>query len=414
MSGRAAATAVRHEPGVLPPPPSPLLRRLAGDRAAERTTRVLAFGFLPGAVVFGVLATPAWAAQHRFWPAWWDLPAFCALVVPAIVFGAVAFAVPLGVLRALAGAAVGAALVVLASAPLVVRPAHAMEGPSWIDQIASLGLIAAAIALPAGGAVAVAVAGSALTFVLRLTTDRSDAPLNAAQNAAYVLLFLITFVALGVSSLAAARAADRAEDAATDAATDAAVDAARDREEARINALVHDRVLATLLTAARRLPGSREVGRRDAARALAGLRALLADDGRPIDAVDGEAFVWRVQGVTTELVPDAVFGYEVLAEREVPGDVLEAVLTAAEEALRNTLRHAGAANCTVHVLVDAGTVEVQVIDDGVGFDPDGVPPTRLGISRSIEGRLRALPGGRAQVISTPGVGTRVVLSWTAP
>ncbi len=238
--------------------------------------------------------------------------------------------------------------------------------------------------------------------------------LDAAQNAAYVLLFLITFMALGVGSLAAARAADEAEDAATDAATDAAVDAARDREEARINALVHDRVLATLLTTARRLPGSEEVGRRDAARALADLRALLADDGRPIDAVDGETMVWRVQGLTTGLVPEAVFGYEVLADREVPGDVLEAVLTAAEEALRNTLRHAAAANCTVHVLVDPATVEVQVIDDGVGFDPAEVPPTRLGISRSIEGRLRALPGGRAQVISSPGVGTRVVLTWSEP
>lgn len=393
------------------PRPSPLLRRIAGDRAAERTTRVLAFGFLPAAVIFGVLAAPTYAAQQRFWPVWWDGPAFCALVVPALLFGSLAFTVSLRVLRRLAGAAVTASLLVLASAPLVVRPADALAGPPWIDQIAALGLIAASISLPAAGAMAVAVAGSVLTFLTRLTTDGGDGQLDAAQNAAYVLLFLITFIALGVSSLAAARAADRAEDAATDAATDAAVDAARDREEARINALVHDRVLATLLTAARRLPGSGDAERLDAERALAGLRALLADDGPP-DAVDGRTLVWRVQGATTGLVPDAVFGYEVVADREVPGEVLEAILTAAEEALRNTLRHAVAANCTVHVLVDAGGVEVQVIDDGIGFDPDGVPPTRLGISRSIEGRLRALPGGGAQVISAPGVGTRVVLTWS--
>ena len=94
--------------------------------------------------------------------------------------------------------------------------------------------------------------------------------------------------------------------------------------------------------------------------------------------------------------------------------VAEALLTATEEALRNSLRHAGPANLTVHVTVRDGGVEVNVLDDGVGFDPAAVPGERLGIAQSIEARMRDAAGGSAQVVSTPGVGTRVVLGWSAP
>jgi signal transduction histidine kinase len=54
---------------------------------------------------------------------------------------------------------------------------------------------------------------------------------------------------------------------------------------------------------------------------------------------------------------------------------------------------------------------VEVLDDGIGFDPAAVPETRLGIAVSMVARMRAIPGGNAMVVSAPGVGTRVAISW---
>jgi signal transduction histidine kinase len=67
----------------------------------------------------------------------------------------------------------------------------------------------------------------------------------------------------------------------------------------------------------------------------------------------------------------------------------------------------------VHVRVAPGVVGIDVLDDGVGFDRAAVPPSRLGLSDSIEGRMRALEGGSAVIVSRPGVGTRVSLQWSA-
>ena len=55
-----------------------------------------------------------------------------------------------------------------------------------------------------------------------------------------------------------------------------------------------------------------------------------------------------------------------------------------------------------------------VIDDGRGFDPAAVRPGRLGMSVSIVERMRAVHGGRAAIVSRPGVGTRVSIGWSRP
>ena len=395
------------------PRPWHLLRRLAGDLAEERIYRVLAFAFLPAAVAFGLLAAPNALAQRGAWPAWWSVTAFIVGTVPSLVQGAAAFSIPLPALRVIAGVNAAGALLVQASIPFVAHHAGPIDGRAWFIDIASLGLIASTLALRPGGVVVVAVSGALLTAVDRLATDRTAGPVGAAQDGSYVLLFVVTFTALGVALLIAGRAADEAEAAAQAITGDVAADAARERERARVNALVHDRVLATLLTAARRIPGTEAMERRDAARALAGLHALL-DDGAVEQDLDGEAFAWQVQSATTQLLPEALFHYSLSGSSVVPGPVVDAMLAAAEEAMRNSRSHAEAENRTVHVEIGDDGVRVDVLDDGVGFDRAGVPAARLGIAESIEGRVRALPGGSVDVVSQPGVGTRVALRWAAP
>ncbi|MGT2425228.1 sensor histidine kinase [Amnibacterium kyonggiense] len=392
---------------------SPLLRRVAGERAEERVYRVLAFAFLPAAVLFGLLGFPGAVAQRALWPDWWTVSAFVIGIGPSIAMGLGAFSLPLAVIRTFARISIGGTLLVLASIPFVVEPVAGLTGPIWFSDVCGLGLIAVALAVRPWGAIAGAVAGAVLTFVDRIAFVGASAVIDGLQSALYILLFSITFIALGVSSLAAARAADAAEQAAESATIGAAADAARERERARINELVHDRVLATLLTAARQLPASGGLERRDAQRALDGLRALLRDDLVAAD-LSGEDLVWKVQAITTGVLPEALFNYELDDGDDIPGAVVEALIDAAEEAMRNVRRHAGPANSTVHVGVGRGVVAVDVLDDGVGFDRGSVPAGRLGLTDSIEGRMRALPGGSATIVSQPGVGTRVTLSWSAP
>ena len=177
---------------------------------------------------------------------------------------------------------------------------------------------------------------------------------------------------------------------------------------------MHDRVLATLLTAARDIPDSGGLERQDAQRALEGLQALLRDDHEPAD-ISGEDLLWKVQATTTALLPEALFNYELDDDAEdLPGSVADALVDAAEEAMRNSRRHAGEANRTVHVRIGRRSADIDVLDDGVGFDRVTVPAGRLGLNDSIEGRMRALPGGSALIVSQPGVGTRVSVRWSAP
>ncbi|MFD1720107.1 sensor histidine kinase [Amnibacterium endophyticum] len=384
-----------------------------GERAEERIRRALAFGFLPAGVVFGALAEQEAANQASHFPAWWMLVAFALGVGPSILLGIAALVAPVAALTRIAGVAVWCVLVVQASVPLVVLPWPEANGQAWFLQVGGLGLIAAALAFRPKAAVLTQVLGAAEVTVTRAATDHSDAFVQGLQDGLYLLLFTLTFVALGIGAIGAARVADEEEAEAIASAATAAADAAREREQARVNALVHDRVLATLLAAARPVPGSSDLQRADAARALAGLRALLHDES-PREDTTGRELIWQVQAVTTELAPEAGFGHDLDGDPDVPGEVAEALLQATEEALRNSLRHAGTANRTVHVAVEPTGIRIDVLDDGVGFERATVPAERLGIAESIEGRLRSLPGGAADVVTEPGVGTRVLLRWASP
>jgi hypothetical protein len=127
-----------------------------------------------------------------------------------------------------------------------------------------------------------------------------------------------------------------------------------------------------------------------------------------------EAWIWRLQSLTTDLAPNARFTFENDHRIEpLPVEPALAVLEATAEALRNSVAHAGTATRAVHARATPFGLEVTVLDDGSGFDPDAVRPERLGVRVSILDRMRSLPGGHAHIVSRPGVGTRIVISWLA-
>lgn len=99
---------------------------------------------------------------------------------------------------------------------------------------------------------------------------------------------------------------------------------------------------------------------------------------------------------------------------DVPLSAAEALSAAAGEALRNVAAHAGVRSTVLTSRTGpSGGVKVTISDEGIGFDPDRVGPASSGLRNSIRARLKDIGGG-AEVISTPGQGTSVALTWNPP
>lgn len=180
-------------------------------------------------------------------------------------------------------------------------------------------------------------------------------------------------------------------------------------EEAELRAAnaVHDDVLSVLRVLAlteQSVPWSLLVAKvRQAQSALA--QRAGHDRRGPVEL--GSALHRQAAEVTSELD----IRWHIDGRLEVPAAAAEALSGAAGEVLRNVTAHAGVRDATVtaraHV---SGGVEVTISDQGAGFDPAQVGPLSRGLRHSVLGRLRAA-GGDAEIISGPGQGTTVVLSW---
>jgi signal transduction histidine kinase len=90
----------------------------------------------------------------------------------------------------------------------------------------------------------------------------------------------------------------------------------------------------------------------------------------------------------------------------VSDDEVALVWRVAQEAVRNSIRHAGASVLEVEVERRDGLLVLEVTDDGQGFDPhaDGDPDS-FGL-RGLASLVQDA-GGRLDVRSTPGQGTKV-------
>ena len=93
---------------------------------------------------------------------------------------------------------------------------------------------------------------------------------------------------------------------------------------------------------------------------------------------------------------------------DLPPSVEEEVYRVVHEALNNALKHSGAGSVSVSLLGDGEWVQVEVVDDGRGFDVSSTGDAGgVGLA-SMRERAEAL-GGSVMVVSAPGKGTKVLL-----
>lgn len=222
---------------------------------------------------------------------------------------------------------------------------------------------------------------------------------NFGRNATTVLL-LMTGMAVGLAA-ARARTTHRQLTAAIRAAAEGA-------ERERLAREVHDGVLQVLALVARRGPELGGDGPRLASLAAQQeqrLRQLLATGEQPPAPVGAEDLGSALRSMAGQDV-------SVSCPREpvtVPAGTAREIIAAVENILANTAQHAGPGARSFVLLEDLDQeVIVTVRDDGAGIAEGRLDQARtdgrMGVSRSIVGRIEAL-GGRAELTSAPGDGT---------
>ena len=153
-----------------------------------------------------------------------------------------------------------------------------------------------------------------------------------------------------------------------------------------------------------RMQLSRSVDRLNAAIAdlrsyVLGLSPMRSSD-RPLH----ESLPTLAQHIATNALLDIDVDVSEPAEASLDRAAREAVFYVAADALGNVARHARARHVAVRLEREADTVVLEVTDDGVGFDSAN-PVGGLGLRNMRERAFNV--GGRLDVRSTPGAGTRL-------
>jgi predicted ATPase/signal transduction histidine kinase len=94
---------------------------------------------------------------------------------------------------------------------------------------------------------------------------------------------------------------------------------------------------------------------------------------------------------------------------ELAAPIEEGLYRIAQEALNNSLKHAGATSVTVRLVTNNGDLVLEVADDGKGFDLDSQDSHQGGLGLLSMQERASRMGGYLEIYSTIGSGTTVVV-----
>lgn len=199
---------------------------------------------------------------------------------------------------------------------------------------------------------------------------------------------------------------------------------AQEEERRRIGRELHDEALQLLSAAAVRVggmeedvPEEQEHLRED----LSDVRGILTDALwevrkiivalRPSD-LDDLGLIPALSAYARNRLGEAGVAVEAHLERpakRLPLDTETTVFRIAQEAVNNIARHAQAQHAIIAFEQRNGTIVLNVLDDGIGFDPVQVQVNGHGEGLGLMGMKEraALLNGKLEVVSGPGLGTTV-------
>jgi len=308
-------------------------------------------------------------------------------------------------------------LVALVSWPFaVVDTGEATQDSYWLYYLLTIATAMATVGFPLRVATAYLILAPTLYAVIRVTPAGGGVTTaQAALDSVYAVILGGAITIITAILRGAASTVDRAQATALERYGHAVRQHATEAERVQVDAIVHDSVLTTFLSAARAdTPEAKELASRMAGNAIGYLRDAVSV-APPGDAdVAVAVLASRIADAASALSEPVAVDTTHAGETQVPVAVAEAVYSAAVQAMVNSLQHAGAgATRWAAVRRDGDGVIVEVGDRGAGFDPAMVPNERLGVRVSILERVSSV-GGAARVDTAPGAGTVVTLRWPAP
>jgi signal transduction histidine kinase len=366
-------------------------------------------------VLFAALTLPAFVEQFG------ELRPAVGLMTAVLVYGLVLLAALAALLHQWTRPVFAATGVLylgsLALWPVVVDGAFDAPTIPWLFQLAGVPcalVVASARRWPT--ALVYTLLVSASIGGIRITPAGGGVSLDTAVlDASYASELGIALLLVVVAVRRAARQVDSAQGAALNRYADAQIDEATESERTRTDALVHDRVLTTFLSAAAaQTPEAKALAASMAADTMTVLsRATVASHvGPKVRLAD---LLGRIRTDAGAIGERFEFAMRDVRDHFVPESVADAIVSAAVQAMTNSVKHAGGPEVPRSVLVKGGAdgaVCIHVEDRGRGFDPSKVASERLGLRVSIIERMSRV-NGAVDLRTAIGEGTEFVLSWPA-
>ena len=228
-------------------------------------------------------------------------------------------------------------------------------------------------------------------------------------------LHLLILSAIGTSMILVLRWQAAKVDFANEKSISSGVESAQrealDLERSRLDALVHDSVLTTLIVASKaQTPEQIESARSSANQALQKLE-LARLPTRDTETVTLVSFFGALSQRVSDLSKDFDTSIEKVNDLPLSAPVADALTEATLQAVDNSIKHSGSATKKRVLLQGQGRgLKIVVSDNGRGFRPAKISRSRAGIRTSIVDRVKNV-GGRVFINSAPGKGTDIVIEW---
>jgi signal transduction histidine kinase len=404
----AGAARTTREPAPFGADPARSVRASISQGTLERAYAIL---MAVAALAFGASTIPAVVDQLPYLDPVWGPIAATALAASFLFLGASAFVQRLAQVAHITCAVLF--LVVLVTWPLTVQepiPAAQVPWPWWL---CTVGSTAAAMGFAPWRATVYTALVPAVYIVVRLTPVGGDVGVRALLDGVYTAILSGATLVLIVILRRAATTVDTAQATAVRRYSHAIREHATEVERVQVDAIVHDSVLTTLLSAARAETADAEMlAARMARNAIDHLEAAASDGPGEAPPVALGELRSRIAEAATALAAPVRVRTAGGSGVRVPAAVADALASAAIQAAVNSVQHAGGPAVDRWIVVErrGAGVHVEIGDAGSGFDVQTIPAERLGVRRSIVERVLAV-GGSADVDTAPGRGTRVVLDW---
>jgi signal transduction histidine kinase len=298
-----------------------------------------------------------------------------------------------------------------------IDPNAVLDGKPWLWYLCTVATSCAAIAFRPAWAAAYTIVAPVIFGVIRSLPSGggADALLSSLDAVYAILLGEVVLIII----LMLRQAADTVDAAQTNALNKYAIAVrqhATEVERVEVDSIVHDTVLATLLSAA----GARGPKAAELAAAMARNAIARLDEAGSASAGEETVIPFaRLSDRIRQAASAIGFPFTVI-ERDlknltVPVHASEALYSASVQAMMNSIQHAGPADATVARTLTMranlqGGCTIEIADSGVGFDQATVPSERLGLRVSIQERVTSVGGG-VRVKTSPGRGTAITIDW---